>query len=71
MTRVFVFTNHKGGVGKTTSAINTAMGIVAILQRTSAPNSCVLLIDIDSQTHATLLTTNSMEYSKQEGCMQF
>ena len=27
MTRVFVFTNHKGGVGKSTSATNTALGI--------------------------------------------
>jgi len=27
MTRVFVFTNHKGGVGKSTSATNIALGI--------------------------------------------
>ena len=28
MTRVFVFTNHKGGVAKSTSATNIAFGIV-------------------------------------------
>jgi chromosome partitioning protein len=43
------------------------MSIVALLQRTGAPNSRVLLIDTDSQAYATLITTNSNEYSKQEG----
>ena len=33
MTRVFVFTNHKGGVGKSTSATNIAFGIVQLLLR--------------------------------------
>jgi cellulose biosynthesis protein BcsQ len=49
MTRVFVFTNHKGGVGKSTSATNTALGIANMLRRAGAPNSRVLLIDTDSQ----------------------
>ena len=30
MTRVFVFTNHKGGVGKSTSATNIAFGMVGL-----------------------------------------
>jgi chromosome partitioning protein len=62
MTRVFVFTNHKGGVGKSTSATNTAFGIVGMLRRAGAPNPRVLLIDTDSQAHATLVTTGSKDY---------
>jgi cellulose biosynthesis protein BcsQ len=55
MTRVFVFTNHKGGVGKSTSATHTALGIAGMLRRAGAPNARVLLIDTDSQAHATLV----------------
>src|SRR5215207_7083215 len=56
MTRVFVLTNHKGGVGKSTSATTIALGIAALLRRAGASNSRVLLIDTDSQGHATLIT---------------
>jgi len=63
MTRVFVFTNHKGGVGKSTSATNVALGIAGVLRRAGAPNSRVLLIDTDSQGHATLVTTGRNDYS--------
>jgi chromosome partitioning protein len=59
---VFVFTNHKGGVGKSTSATNTALGLADVLRRAGAPNSRVLLIDTDSQAHATLVTTGHKEY---------
>ncbi len=62
MTRVFVFTNHKGGVGKSTSATNCALGIVSMLRHASAANSRVLLIDTDSQAHATLVTTGTKNY---------
>ena len=62
MTRVFVFTNHKGGVGKSTSATNTAFGICGVLRRAGAPNCRVLLIDTDSQAHATLVTTGRKDY---------
>jgi len=62
MTRVFVFTNHKGGVGKSISATNTALGIAGMLRRAGAPNSRVLLIDTDSQAHATLVTTGTKDY---------
>ncbi len=64
MTRVFVFTNHKGGVGKSTSATNLAFGISALLRRAKAPNCNVLLIDTDQQTHATLVTTGTSDYEK-------
>jgi chromosome partitioning protein len=62
MTRVFVLTNHKGGVGKSTTAANSALGMAAYLRHTNAPNSKVLLIDTDSQSHATLLTTGRADF---------
>ncbi len=62
MTRVFVFTNHKGGVAKTTSATNIAFGIVRLLRQAGASNCGVLLIDTDSQAHATLVTTGRKDY---------
>ena len=43
MTRVFVMTNHKGGVGKSTSATNIAFGMVQVLRQAGAANSRVLL----------------------------
>ncbi len=62
MTRVFVFTNHKGAVAKTTSATNIAFGIVRLLRQAGASNCGVLLIDTDSQAHATLVTTGRKDY---------
>lgn len=56
MTRTFVLTNHKGGVGKSTSATTIALGVSGILRQMKAPNHRVLLIDTDSQGHATLVT---------------
>ena len=62
MTRVFVLTNHKGGVGKTTSATTIALGITSVLRQAGAPKSRVLLVDTDSQGHATLVTTGRKNY---------
>ena len=62
MTRAFVFTNHKGGVGKSTSATNIAFGIVGMLRQVGAANCRVLLVDTDSQAHATLVTTGRKDY---------
>ncbi len=62
MTRTFVLTNHKGGVGKSTSATNIAYGLVGLLRRSGASNCRVLLVDTDSQAHASLVTTGRKDY---------
>lgn len=57
---IITFANHKGGVGKTTSATNTAVGIA---MHTRKPT---LLIDTDSSGNATLLTTGRTAFPPEQ-----
>ena len=66
ITRVFVLTNHKEGVGKSISATNIALGITGLLRQIGAQNPRVLLIDTDSQLHATLITTGRDDFDTEK-----
>ncbi len=48
--------NEKGGVGKTTTAVNLAAGLALRLAGQSAPANRVLLVDMDPQGHGLLAT---------------
>lgn len=46
--------NEKGGVGKTTTAVNLAAGLALRLAEQTGPAGRVLLVDMDPQAHALL-----------------
>ncbi len=63
MTRILTVANHKGGVGKTTTALNLAAGLALRLRRTHPTKlGRVLLLDLDP-TAAALLSICFEAYS--------
>jgi len=48
--------NEKGGVGKTTTAVNLAAGLALRFSKTQGPEGRILLVDMDPQGHALLST---------------
>ncbi len=53
--------NEKGGVGKTTTAVNLSAGLALRLKDNTSPNDRVLLVDMDPQGHALLATAYGLK----------
>ena len=58
--------NEKGGVGKTTTAVNVAAGLALRLAETPGPTGRVLLVDMDPQGHGLLAISYQQQVTYQQ-----
>lgn len=61
--------NEKGGVGKTTTAVNLAAGLALSLADQVGPAGRVLLVDMDPQGHALLATAAEQQAAAAENSL--